>query len=155
MTGTRVVGIRGSFTFEEAVNHMSSLGGNIILFDPSMICGRDHIVSAVHHADMAFSEHRNRSKTLLTEIVLYAACERQIGKALDKMKPKPESDGMVAAILDYDGDLKLSEIDAVSDDSLFAPSAEKAKNVGAEMFDGVSPEDAVLEQMAMVDLMKQ
>ena len=154
MTDVRVAGLRGNFTFDDAVKHFTGLGGEVVLFDPSAVCGKDHIISAVMHADRAFAEKRNRAKTLLTEIVLYAACERQIGKALAKMKPKGNGT-MVAAVLNIKGDLALSELGAEEDDSLYAPSEEKARYLGAEMFAWVSPEDAVLEQVAMVDLMKQ
>ena len=62
---------------------------------------------------------------------------------------------MVAAVLGIDGDLALSDLGADRDDSLCDASEEKARNLGAEMFEGIPPEDAVLEQVAMVDLMKQ
>ena len=106
MTDVQVVGLRGDFSFEDAVEHFTGMGGEVVLFDPSVVCGKDHIVSAVMHADRAFAEGRNRAKTLLTEIVLYAACERQIGKALKKMRPKGDGT-MVAAVLGIDGDLAL------------------------------------------------
>lgn len=153
MTSVQVVGLRGDFSFDDAVRHFTGMGGEVVLFDPSVVCGKDHIASAVIHADRAFAEGRNRAKTLLTEIVLYAACERQIGRALAKMRPR--GNAMVAAVLDIEGDLALSDLGAERDDSLCDPSAEKASNLGAEMFDGISPEEAVLEQVAMVDLMKQ
>lgn len=154
MTDVQVIGLRGDFSFEDAVEHFTGMGGEVVLFDPSVVCGKDHIVSAVMHADRAFAEGRNRAKTLLTEIVLYAACERQIGKALKKMRPKGDGT-MVAAVLGIDGDLALSDLGAERDDSLCDASEEKARNLGAEMFEGIPPEDAVLEQVAMVDLMKQ
>jgi Uncharacterized conserved protein len=150
----QVVGLRGDFAFGDAVEHFTGMGGEVVLFDPAVVCGKDHIVSAVMHAERAFAEGRNRAKTLLTEIVLYAACERQIGKALAKMKPKGDGT-MVAAVLGCGEDLQLEKLGAVRDDSLCDPSVEKARRLGAEMFDGVSSEDAVLEQVAMVDLMKQ
>lgn len=106
------------------------------------------------HADRSFAEGTNRAKNILTEIVLYAACERQIGRALSKMKPAEGATEMVAAVLDIECDLALSEIGAERDDSLCDASEEKARKLGAELFDGVSPEDSVLEQVAMVDLLK-
>ena len=33
-------------------------------------------------------------------------------------------------------------------------SEEKARNLGAELFEGIPPEECVLEQVAMVDLLK-
>ena len=65
------------------------------------------------------------------------------------------SGAVVAAVIGYDGDLRLDALHATEDPSLLAPSEEKARRLGVELFDGVSPEDAVLEQVAFVDLMKQ
>ncbi len=125
-----------------------------MLFDPSVVCGKDHIISAVRHADRAFAEGTNRAKNVLSEIVLYAACERQIGRAVKKMKPKEGATEWVAAILDVKGDLALDKLGAERDDSLCEASEEKAANLGIEQFAGISPGDAVLEQVAMVDLLK-
>ena len=84
----KVIGMRGDTCFDDIVKHFTSMGGDVVLFDPDMIVGRDHLMSAAKHAERSFSEGTNRSKTLLTEIILYAAWERQISKALAKMKPK-------------------------------------------------------------------
>lgn len=150
----RVLGLRGDFTFEDAVAHFADIGADVALVDPEMVCGRGHLVSAAMHAERVFAEGTNRSKSMIVETILYAACERQIGRALAKMKPRTDGE-MVAAVLGFDGDLRLDALGAKEDDSLFAPSADKALRVGAVLFDGVSPEDCVLEQVAMVDLMKQ
>ena len=106
------------------------------------------------HADRAFSEGTNRARNILTEIILYAACERQIGKAVKKMAPKEGSGGMVAAVLNVKGDLKLDALGAMREDSLCEASEAKAKNLGVDLFGGISPEECVLEQVAMVDLLK-
>lgn len=155
MSHVRVIGLRGSFSFEEADAHFASLGADAVLLDPSVVCGEDHVRSAVMHAEKAFEEGRNRSRRVVTEAVLYAACERQIRRALDLMKPRPGSGGMVAAVIGYNGDLHLEKLGATEDPSLMEPSEEKARKLGIELFDGVSIEDAVLEQVASVDLMKQ
>jgi len=155
VTDIRIVGIRGSFTFEEAVEHFSTFEADIALLDPSIVCGSDHIRSAVMHAEKSFAEGRNRAKKLLTEVILYVACERQIKKALDLARPVSGDAGMVAVVLGGKEDLKLTELGAVEDPSLVEPSAEKAEKLGVTMFEGIPPEDAVLEQVASVDLMKQ
>ncbi len=154
MTDVQVIGLRGRFSFDDAVRHFTSLGGEVVLFDPSMVCGKAHIESAVMHADRSFAEGTNRARNILTEIVLYAACERQIGKAVKKMSPKDGSEGMVAAVLNVKGDLQLELLEAERDDSLCDPSPGKARNLGAELFEGIPPEECVLEQVAMVDLLK-
>ncbi len=124
------------------------------MLEPSMVCGKEHVLSAVMHAEKAFADGTNRAKNILTEIVLYAACERQISKALKKMKPREGSDGMVAVVLGIEGDLDLDTLGAERDDSLMDASLEKAEALGVTMFEGVSVEDAVLEQVATVDLLK-
>ncbi|KUE74381.1 hypothetical protein AUQ37_04580 [Candidatus Methanomethylophilus sp. 1R26] len=91
-----VIGLRGA-SFAGAAEWFRSRGLEAVLLEPSMVCGRDHCVSAAMHAERAFSEGRNRSRTMATETVMYAAAERQIGKALEKMRPKGSD--MVAVVL--------------------------------------------------------
>jgi len=150
----QVIGIKGDLGFDDIVRHFTELGGDVVLLDPGMVCGRDHVLSAVMHAERAISNGTNRSKTLLTEIILYAAGDRQIGRAMEKMRPKSGKDGMVAVLLGID-DPRLDRISMVRCDDIMDPSPEKARNLGADIFDGISCEDAVLEHVAMTDLLKQ
>ena len=150
----QVIGIKGGAGFDDIVKHFTGLGGDVVLFDPKMVCGRDHILSAVMHAERALENGTNRSKTLLTETILYAAGERQIGRAMEKMRPKEGKDGMVAVIFGTD-DPQLERIGMVRCDEIMEASPEKAKNLGADLFDGISCEDAVLEHVAVTDLLKQ
>ncbi|MDR3206304.1 MAG: hypothetical protein LBT41_04335, partial [Candidatus Methanoplasma sp.] len=129
-----------------------SLGGEVVLLDPKMVCGRDHIVSAVMHAERAFANGANRSKNILTEIILYAAGERQIGRAVEKMRPK--GNGMVAVLLGI-SDPRLEDIGLEICDEFLEPSTDKLLALGVDPVEGVPPEDLILEHVAMVDLMKQ
>ena len=149
---TELIGIRGPVPFEDLVAHFTSLGGDVILMDPDMVCGREHVMSAVMHAERAFSNGTNRSKTILTEILLYCAWERQIGKALSKMRPKEGRDEYVALLIDVD-DPHLDEIGMVKDDSLYEPTEWKCEKLGLRSC-FLSPVDQALENVAMVDLMK-
>lgn len=149
---TELIGIRGPVPFEDLVAHFTSLGGDVILIDPDMVCGREHVMSAVMHAERAFSNGTNRSKTILTEILLYCAWERQIGKALSKMKPKEGRNEYVALLIDVD-DPHLDEIGIVRDDSLYEPTEWKCEKLGLRSC-FLSPVDQALENVAMVDLMK-
>lgn len=154
MMDVQVIGIYGELGFDDIVRHFTGLGGDVILLDPDMVCGRDHIISAVMHAERAIANGTNRSKTLLTETILYAAGERQIGRAMEKMRPKDGKKGMVAVLFGID-DPELGRIGMTRDDVLTEPSPRKAKNLGADLSEGVSCEDAVLELVAMTDLLKQ
>ena len=150
----KIIGIRGDTGFDGIVRHFTDLGGDAVLLDPSAVCGKDHLISAVMHAERAFRNGTNRSKTLLTETILYAAGDRQIGRASEKMRPKEGADGMVAVLFGID-DPKLDMIGMTRCDDIMEASPFKAKNLGAEMFEGISCEDAVLEHVAMTDILKQ
>ncbi|MCL1979137.1 MAG: hypothetical protein FWG60_03150 [Methanomassiliicoccaceae archaeon] len=149
----QVIGIEGDTGFDDIVRHFIGLGGDVLLLDPSSVCGKDHIISAVMHAERAFRNGTNRSKTIMTETILYAAGERQIGRAMERMRPKEGRREMVAVLFGIE-DPKLESIGMARRDEIMEASAEKAKNLGAEMFDGTACEDAVLEHVAMTDLLK-
>jgi len=154
MANVTVIGIRCERPFSVIVDHFIGLGGDVILMDQRYVCGRDHILSAVMHAERAFEHGTNRSKTLLTETILYAAGERQISKALAKMRPEDGCGEMVAAVFGV-SDLRLDAIGAVRDDDIFKCTNEKIKGLGLETSDDIPPEDLVLEMVAMMDVQKQ
>ena len=148
----QVIGMRGDAPFDEMVNHFTSMGGDVVLMDPDMVAGKDHILSAATHAKRAFSEGTNRSKTVLTEIILYAAWERQISKALAKMKPKENRNECVALLIDID-DPRLDAIGMTRDDSLIDATDLKAERLGLKK-GAVSYEDQAIENVALVELLK-
>ena len=148
----QVIGMHGNATFEQMVGHFTSMGGDCVLVDPDMVVGRDHLLSAAEHAERAFREGTNRSKTVLTEIILYSAWERQIGKAMTKMKPKEGRNDYVALLIDID-DPRLEEIGMIRDDSLFEATPEKAERLGL-IVGSLSFEDQAVENVAMVELLK-
>lgn len=148
----QVAGIRGGTDFDTMVEHFQSLGGDVILMDPDMVCGRDHVLSAAMHGERAFREGTNRSNSLLTEIILYAAWERQIGKALAKMKPKDGRDEYVALIIDVD-DPEFGSIGMERDDTLLEATEWKCEKLGLkDCF--LSPEDQAIERVALLELQK-
>ena len=153
MDNVKVIGIRCGRPFDDIVRHFTGLGGDAILMDHNFVCGRDHVLSAVMHAERAFNSGTNRSKTLLTEIIMYAAGERQISKALSKMRPKEGCGEMVAAVLNVT-DLRLEAIGAEEDECILACTPSKAKNMGLDN-SMVPPGEMALEMVAMMDIQKQ
>jgi len=150
-----VIGIRCGRPFDEIVEHFQKLGGDVVLMDPMYVCGRDHIISAVMHAERAFGQGTNRSRTLLTETLLYAAGERQISRALEKMRPKDGVAEIAAAVFGAGGDLHLDDIDATADDTILECSPEKLKRMNITRTGNIPPGDLVLEMVATVDIQKQ
>ena len=150
----RVIGLRGEASFDDMVKHFTSLGGEVVIMDPMYVCGKDHIVSAVRHAERSFEHGTNRSKTLLTEILLYAAGERQISKALKKMRPKAGCKEYALALLDVPDDLKLDDIKMQMDDSILDANEAKANALGLDRSFDIPIEDLALEMVALLDLAK-
>ena len=149
----RIIGMRGDVSFDDMVGYFTSLGGEVILMDPMQVYGSDMLISAVRHAERAFARGENSSRSLLTEIILYASGERQISKALSKMRPKEGCNCYVALLLGIDGE-DLDAIGMVRDDSLIAGNDEKAGNMGLANDLGIPYEDLALERVAMVDILK-
>ncbi len=128
------------------------------------VAGADHLRSAAWHAKRACDEGRNQADKLEVEFLRYAAGERQIRKAIDKMGVP---DGHGAAVVcgfgqkrkdavEYFVDwLGLRESDSVieaGDDAL------QAFGITAEQIAATTPaaqRDLVLEAVASVDLMRK
>lgn len=148
----QAMGIRGDTEFDDILTHFQSLGGDAILMNPDMVCGEGHLLSAAMHGDRAFAEGTNRSNSLLTEIILYAAWERQIGKAIAKMKPMDDRHEYAAILVDID-DPELDSIGVVRDDSILDATPEKAEMLGLEST-MVPFEDQAIEMVALLELQK-
>jgi KEOPS complex subunit Cgi121 len=70
------------------------------------------------------------------------------------MRPKEGNREMVAVLFGI-GDPELGRIGMERCDRIMEASPEKARNLGADLFEGISCEDAALEHVAMADLLKQ
>ena len=150
-----VIGVTGDCPFDRAVEHFTSMGGEVILLNPLYVYGERHVLSAVMHAERAFANGTHRSKTLLTETIMYIAGERQASRALKKMRPVSDSGPRVAVLFDID-DPKLEEIGLVRDDSIVKGTPEKAAAMGLYAFgQDVDYEELALESVAMLDIEKQ
>lgn len=57
-------------------------------FDATVVYGKEHLISAIIHAQRAFEQRSNATNSLALEILLYAAGERQIQKAIKKIGVK-------------------------------------------------------------------
>ena len=150
----QVIGLRGKASFDDMVRHFISLGGESVIMDPMYVCGKDQLISAVMHAERSFWHGTNRSKTLLTEIILYAAGERQINKAMERMRPKAGKEEYAVVLLNVPDDLRLSDIGMVRDDTILDANDDKAKAMGLDDSFGIPFEDQALEMVALLDLAK-
>jgi KEOPS complex subunit Cgi121 len=100
-----VFGARGTITdideFLSKLQRFSQENHLIIqVFDARVVYGRDHLLSATTHALRAFQEGTNATNSLPLEMLLYAAGERQIHKAIKKMGVKHGEQQIAFVLID-------------------------------------------------------
>ncbi|MCK5547644.1 MAG: hypothetical protein KAI64_01420, partial [Thermoplasmata archaeon] len=85
----RFVGAEGKVEAQTALKVAVDLSKKwkleIVLLNADLVFGKEHLLSAYEHAKRAFASGTNTSRALGKELILYAAGERQISKAIDKM----------------------------------------------------------------------
>lgn len=154
-----ILGARGPPADPEDRLAITRRSGDVQLLDARFVCGRDHLVSAVEHAERAMREGTNAARSLPVEFLLYAAGERQIADALAKMGIRRDTTEFAVVLFGGDPESVLRGLGLTRDDAVLAPSRQKLRAFGltdAEL-DSV-PEDGqadlVFERVAMVDLLK-
>ena len=130
-------------TLKAIADLSAELEVEIQMLDANMVFGKEHLVVAVEKAERAFSQKRNISKTMGTEILLYAGAERQISKAIEKMGLKPGIEELAVIIISQhdhpDPDKIMAELGWQRDDSVLDPDEEEKI-------------DMILEKMALSEL---
>jgi len=138
-----------------------------------LIFGRLHLQSAAEHAIRAFQQGTNTAHSLSTETLLYAAGERQITLAIDKMGVQPTSKEIALVIIDNlkgtkeaSGSIQeedimflLKQLNLERDDNVlisdenmlptFGITQEERKTVSKAKY-----EQLILEKVALVDFIK-
>ena len=171
-----VIGARGTIknidSFVEQLLLFSKKENLVIqVFDATVIYGKDHLVSATTHAQRAFQQGTNATNSLALEILLYAAGERQIQKAIQKIGVK-KGEQAVAFVLTNDMTLKtksriekavikrlLRTFHLTSDETVLNGTRTALKKFGiTEKEISTVPEshygDLILEKVALVDVIK-
>jgi len=161
----RIAGARGAVGSVKAflgkvVDYGQANNLEMEFFDAGMILGREHLVSAAEHASRAFEEGTNAARNFTTEVAMYAAGERQISKALEKVGVKDHTTEL-AMLLVGPGDPNriLAALGLAHDDSVLEPSHEKLLAWGFTEGElaSVPVEERyalVLERVAMLDIEK-
>ncbi|MGD0057118.1 MAG: KEOPS complex subunit Cgi121 [Methanomassiliicoccales archaeon] len=157
-----IVGARGKMAnpkvLVEALQTLSS--GQGLALNADLVCGADHLRSAVAHAERAFERGSNVSSTLAMETMLYASGERQISRAMKKLGMREGVERLAIVLFDVeDVDRTLHSLELTRDDSVLEPSTAKITRFGiSERETKAIPEetwpDLVLERVAFVELQK-
>jgi len=139
--------------------------------DAKAVYGKDHLVSATEHAVRAFTQGRNAMNFLALELLLYAAGERQIQKAIKKMGVKRGKGQIAFVIIDkkkqsvkgksFDRVVNtlLHTFQFVRDDKVLEGTKDTLKRFGIKQreIQTVSEQrygDLILEKVALVDVIK-
>jgi KEOPS complex subunit Cgi121 len=139
--------------------------------DASAVYGKDHLVSAANHALRAFEQKTNATNSLALEILLYAAGERQIQKALKKIGVKKGKQQIAFVVIGplsrrrkthFNGtviDRLLKRFHLTSDDTVLKGGRNTLKRFGItdQELSTISERkygELILEKVALVDVIK-
>jgi len=140
-------------------------------FDARVIYSKEHVISAVNHAKRAFAQKTNATNTLALEILLYAAGERQIQKAIKKTGVKKGKQRIVFVLTNKSYTSTKKKIDPAVihrfsdlfqlslDESVIKGNSATLKRFGITQKElSTLPEekcgDLILEKVALVDIIK-
>jgi KEOPS complex subunit Cgi121 len=146
---------------------------NIVIqaLDADLVYGKDHLISAASHAIRACEQKTNATNSLALEILLYAAGERQIQKAIKKIGVKKGKQGIAFVLVDeakrpsdrktYDAVVNrlLKTFHFKRDDKILEGDINTLKRFGITAQElRTVPEnkyaDMILEKIAMIDIIK-
>jgi len=160
----KIIGARGKIPdLDKAIKKLEKTYGGkktaVQLMRADRVFGELHIRSAAEHASRAVEQGRNRSDDIGVELILYAAAERQITVAIDKLGVRNDTDEIAIAII---GKVEENELLAMlglqRDDAVLEPSQEKDYRIFGitdEELASVGEErlqDLVLERVALSEL---
>ncbi|MFO8077689.1 MAG: KEOPS complex subunit Cgi121 [Thermoplasmatota archaeon] len=156
--------------FMQKIQEISKRNQIIIqAFNADMICGKNHIYSAATHAIRAEKQNSKATHSLAMELLLYAAGERQVKHALQKMGITQGKSNIALVIINLQRKTKnlidqcieslIDQFNIQLDDSVITCSTKKIKNFGItdQQLKTLSEEKyeyLVLEQIAQVDIIK-
>jgi KEOPS complex subunit Cgi121 len=172
----KVIGARGSIAdvdlfLQKLIEFATKEQLVVQALNADMIYGKEHLLSATEHALRSWAQGTNATNSLTLEILLYAAGERQIQKAIRKMGVRTGKQSIALLLVDmkkqkrnrkaYDSviDKLLCTFHLTSDDKVLEGNNDTLKHFGitAEELQTVPKTmygELILERVAMVDVLK-
>ncbi len=156
-----IIGAKGSINVESILKKLHNFCSPCQIFDATVICGKEHIISAYKHAKRAFMQGKNISNSLEIEILLYVAAKRQINDAIEFAGAKNNGKYVFLFIGKSEKETKkfIKNMELKVDNNLLKPTIKKLKKFGItekelKTVDKSMRSDLVLEKVAMLDLIK-
>ena len=162
MAGYEIVGAKGiDIDPQELVRTLRTIDhGEVLVIDADVVCGREHLQSAVEHAERSINAGTNSCKDMAMETMLFVSGERQISKAQEKMSPKAGSQRFALVLFDANVTDVLELSWLVRDDSVLECTRAKAVSFGIsktelETAGEDKAQDLVLERVVFVEIAKR
>ncbi|MCD6171747.1 MAG: hypothetical protein J7J36_04975 [Thermoplasmata archaeon] len=156
-----IIGAEGSIDVELVLKKLHSFCSPCQIFDATIICGKEHIISAYKHAKRAFMQGKNISNGLEMEILLYVAGKRQINDAVKFAGAKNNGKYVFLFIGKKEKEARefIKNLGLKINRNLIKPTIKKLKKFGItekelKTVDKSMRSDLVLEKIAMLDLIK-
>jgi KEOPS complex subunit Cgi121 len=158
-----VVGARGNVgpvqAFIERLHATAAdLGQEAQAFDSDLVFGEEHLLVAWDHAERAFARGSNVASDRMVEVLLFAAGERQIAKALEKLGLKEGQNRMVLLLVgEGDPHRVLAKLGLKRDDGLLEGQVDMLPTFGITKEEIATVDDdrvfdLVLERVALAEL---
>ena len=162
MTRVTVIGARcGPSDSSEILERLRAMSnGAALVLDADLVCGSEHLLSAVMHAERSFANSSNSCKDIAMETMLFASGERQISKAKEKMSPKKGAEKLAIVLFEAEPDEVIRFASLSRDDSVLECTPEKAVRFGVPLKELETAgedraSDLVLERVAFVEIAKR
>jgi len=146
---------------ETFIDGLANIGeGEVLALNADLVCGKEHLESAVEHALRSFERGTNTANNIMMETMLFASGERQISKAQDKMGVKRDAERIALVLFAAKPDPVLKYLGLRRDDEVLEASKEKALRFGItrneldEVSEGKEA-DLVLEKVAFLEVLKR
>ncbi|HEY7587795.1 MAG TPA: KEOPS complex subunit Cgi121 [Thermoplasmata archaeon] len=159
-----IAGARGRVEDPEGVlrrarDWASPIGTEVLLADARIVFGRDHLESAVLHAERARATGRMTSRTLPNEVLRYLAAQRQVANALRVGGLRKGTEAVAVAILGPGSvDELIAHLGWERDDAVLAPEGKSLRVLGISRTEertvtGSRKVDLALEKVALLDVL--
>lgn len=162
LTGFRNVDIKDAEEFVKAARGATPQKASVQFFNAELVATWQHLYFAVLNALLAFRSKCNISKSVAMEVMLYAAAQRQIRKAIQLIGVKRDSANVAVVVIGTNPDSVKSALSAVSkrvgvepDETVLELAREKVRSIRkafgirAEELEAVDEKDA---EQALVNL---
>jgi KEOPS complex subunit Cgi121 len=164
-----IFGAKGNIqNIEEFLNQVGKYAkeNNLIIqvFNADVIFGKNHLISAVEHAQRAIEQKTNTTNSLEMEILLYASGERQLKLAIPKMGIKKGKTNVAFVFLGKKTNKKIVDgfintFSLLRDDKVLEGDINTLRKFGFKENEIKTVSESkygnlILEKVAMVDIIK-